>query len=235
MRVFMENQRSNKRAFLGVMLVLVGIVVIVANLNLFPFGLKPILFSWPTILILVGLFFLLSREAKATGWILILVGGIFMIPRMWHNVPWGWNELFWPALLVGLGAILIARGVNRKREGIDEGPNYIEDMSIFGGGDRVISSQEFKGGRVTAIFGGSKYNLINAELAKGRNVLDIFTVFGGCKLIVPQGWEVKIEVSAIFGGFSDKRHIRRDIPRDPSKELVIKGVAIFGGGDIVSF
>jgi len=231
----MENQRSNKRAFLGVMLVLVGIVVIVANLNLFPFGLKPILFSWPTILILVGLFFLLSREAKATGWILILVGGIFMIPRMWHDIPWGGPELFWPVLLIGLGAILIVRGVSKRREGVDEGPDYIDDMSIFGGGDRVISSQEFKGGRVTAIFGGSKYNLKNAELAKGRNVLDIFTVFGGCKLIVPQEWEVKIEVSAIFGGFSDKRHIRTDIPRDPSKELIIKGVAIFGGGDIVSF
>jgi len=231
----MENQRSNKRAFLGVMLVLVGIVVIVANLNLFPNGLKPILFSWPTILILVGLFFLLSREAKVTGWILILVGGIFMIPRMWHDVPWGGPELFWPVLLVGLGAILIARGVIRRREGIDEGPDFIDDMSIFGGGDRVISSQAFKGGRVTAIFGGSKYNLANAELAKGRNVLDIFMVFGGCKLIIPQEWEVKIEVSAIFGGFSDKRHIRKDIPRDPSKELVIKGVALFGGGDIVSF
>jgi len=231
----MENQRSNKRAFLGVMLVLVGIVVIIANLNLFPFGLGPILFSWPTLLILLGLFFLLSREAKATGWILILVGGIFMIPRMWHDVPWGWHELFWPTLLVGLGAMLIARGVTRRREGVDEGPDYIDDMSIFGGGDRVISSQDFKGGRVTAIFGGSKYNLTNAELAKGRNVLDIFTVFGGCKLIVPQEWEVKIEVSAIFGGFSDKRHIRKDIPRDPSKELIIKGVAIFGGGDIVNF
>jgi len=231
----MENQRSNKRAFLGVMLVLVGIVVIVANLNLFPFGLRPILFSWPTLLILLGLFFLLSREAKATGWILILVGGIFMIPRMWHDVPWGWHELFWPTLLVGLGAILIVRGVTRRREGVDVGSDYIDDMSFFGGGDRVISSQDFKGGRVTAIFGGSKYNLTNAELAKGRNVLDIFTVFGGCKLIVPQEWEVKIEVSAIFGGFSDRRHIRKDIPRDPSKELIIKGVAIFGGGDIVSF
>jgi predicted membrane protein len=231
----MENQRSNKRAFLGLILVLVGIVVIVANFNLFPFGLRPVLISWPSLLVLLGLFFLLSRESKTTGWILILIGGIFLIPRMWHDVPWGWHEMFWPVLLVGLGAILIARGVSRKREHLDEGPDYIDDMSIFGGGDRVISSQNFKGGRVTAIFGGSKYNMINAELAKGRNIIDIFTVFGGCKLIIPQDWEVSIEVSAIFGGFSDKRHLRKDIPRDPSKELVIKGVAIFGGGDVVTF
>jgi predicted membrane protein len=231
----MENQRSNKRAFLGLILVLVGVVVIVANFNLFPFGLRPVLFSWPALLILLGLFFLLSREAKTAGWILILVGGLFMIPRVWHEVPWGFHELFWPALLVGLGAILIARGVSRRREPMDEGPDFIDDMSIFGGGDRVISSQSFKGGRVTAIFGGSKYNMRTAQLAKGRNIIDIFTVFGGAKFIIPEDWEVRIEVSAIFGGFSDKRNIRKDIPRDPSKELVIKGLAIFGGGDLVSF
>ncbi|MBA7561021.1 hypothetical protein ES708_02655 [subsurface metagenome] len=230
----MENLRSNKRAFLGLILVLVGVLLIVANFNLFPFGLRPLLFSWPALLILLGLFFLISREAKATGWILIFIGGFFMIPRVWE-LPWGWHELFWPALLVGLGAILIARGVSRRREHIDEGTDYIDDMSIFGGGDRVISSQNFKGGKVTAIFGGSNYNMTSAQLAKGRNVVDIFFVFGGCKFIVPQEWEVRIEVSAIFGGFSDKRIIRKNIPRDPSKELVIKGIAIFGGGDIVSY
>jgi hypothetical protein len=108
-------------------------------------------------------------------------------------------------------------------------------MSIFGGGDRIISSQNFKGGRVTAIFGGSKYNMINARLAKGRNIIDIFTVFGGCKFIIPEDWDIKIDVSSVFGGFSDKRSVRRDVPRDPSKELIIKGVAIFGGGDVVSY
>lgn len=220
---------------MGLILVLVGIVVIIANFNLVPFGLRPVLFSWPALLILLGLFFLISRESKPTAWILIGIGGIFMLPRMFHDLPWDWDELFWPAMLVGLGAILIARGVARKRDEEGEGPDHIDDMSIFGGGDRVISSQNFKGGRVTAIFGGSKYNFLNAELAKGRNVIDIFTVFGGCKFIVPQDWEVRIEVAAIFGGFSDKRALRKDIVRDPSKELVIKGIAIFGGGDVVSF
>ena len=231
----MEKQGNNKRALLGVVLVLVGAVLIIGNFNLFPFAIRPILFSWPALLIVIGIFLLVSREANPAGWILIFIGGVFMVPRLFHDVPWGWGQLFWPAVLLGVGAILITRGVSRRREEVGEGADFIDDMSIFGGGDRVISSQEFKGGRVTAIFGGSKYNLMSAELAKGRNVLDIFTVFGGCKLIIPQEWEVKIEVSAIFGGFSDKRVIRKDIPRDPSKELVIKGIALFGGGDIVSY
>lgn len=231
----MERERSNKRAILGLILVLVGIAVIVANFNLFPFGLRPVLFSWPALLILVGMFFLFSREAKTAGWILILVGGIFIIPRLWHDVPWEGHELLWPAILLGLGAILIARGVPRRQVEMDGGSDYIDDMSIFGGGDRVLTTQNFRGGRITAIFGGSKYNLTGAQLAKGRNIIDVFTIFGGCKLIIPEDWDVKVEVSAIFGGFSDKRVIRKDTPRDPSRELIIKGVAVFGGGDIVSF
>ncbi len=231
----MEKGRSNKRAFLGLILILVGILVIAANFNLLDFGLRPIIFSWQALLILLGLFFLISREAKAAGWILIFIGAIFMIPRIFHGLPWGWHELFWPAMLVGLGAILIVRALSSGRETLDEGPDFIDDMSIFGGGDRVITSQNFKGGRITAIFGGSKYNMRNSQLAKGRNIIDIFTVFGGCKFIIPEDWEVRIEVSAIFGGFSDKRNIGRDLARDPSRELVIKGVAIFGGGDVVSY
>ena len=151
----MENPKSNKRAVLGLILVIVGFVLIAANFNLFPFGWRHIVFSWQALLILLGLFFLLSREAHATGWILIGIGGFFIIPRLW-NVPWGWHELFWPALLLGLGAILIVRGVAQRREPIDDSVDYIDDVSIFGGGDRVISTQNFKGGRVTAIFGGSK-------------------------------------------------------------------------------
>jgi predicted membrane protein len=231
----MEREKSNKRALLGVLLVLAGLVIIFGHMNLFPHEIKPILFSWQALLILIGLFFLLSREAKATGWILIIVGGIFMVPRMWHDLPFGWQGLFWPAILLGVGAILIARGVSRRDVVVDEGPDYIDDMSIFGGGDRVLSTQNFKGGRVTAVFGGSKYNMMSAQLAKGRNVIDIFTIFGGCKLIIPSDWQVRIEVSAIFGGFSDKRILQKDTPRDPSRELIIKGVAIFGGGDIVSY
>jgi predicted membrane protein len=230
----MENQRSNKRAVLGLLLVIVGFILIAANFDLFPFGWRHIVFSWQALLIGLGLFFLLSREAHATGWILIGIGGFFLIPKLWH-VPWGWHQMFWPALLLGLGAILIVRGVSKRKEPMDSSPDFIDDVSIFGGGDRIVSSKNFKGGRVTAVFGGSKYNMNHAELAKGRNEIDIFTMFGGCKFIIPPDWEVRIEVSSIFGGFSDKRALRKDDPRDPSKELVIKGVAIFGGGDVVSF
>jgi hypothetical protein len=230
----MEKHKNNKRALLGLLLVVLGFVLIASNFQLFHFAWRPVVFSWQGLLILIGLFFLLSREAKATGLILIGIGGFFLVPRIW-DLPWGWHQMFWPAVLLGLGAILIIRSLTRNRQDIHEGTDYIDDMVIFGGGDKLVTSQEFKGGRVTAIFGGNKYNMNNAQLAKGRNIIDVFLVFGGSKFIIPSEWDVRNEVSAVFGGFSDKRHIRKDIVKDPSRELVIKGVALFGGGDIVSY
>ena len=230
----MDRQKNNKRAILGLILVIVGFLLVASNFHLFPFPWRHVIFSWQGILILIGIFFLFSREATATGWILIGIGGFFLIPRIWE-VPGGWNGLFWPAILLGVGAILIVRGLTQRRHNVEDSVDFIDDMNIFGGGDRIINSQNFKGGRMTFIFGGSKYNMMSAELAKGRNTIDLFAMFGGCKFLIPPDWIVRLEVNGIFGGFSDKRAVRKDLPRDPSKELVIKGVCIFGGGDVVSF
>ncbi len=60
-------------------------------------------------------------------------------------------------------------------------------------------------------------------------------VFGGSKIIVPQDWDVKVEVSAVFGGFTDKRIKSPEIERDLSRTLIIKGIAIFGGGELTNF
>jgi len=57
------------------------------------------------------------------------------------------------------------------------------------------------------------------------------------KLIVPEGWTVRIKVMSLFGGFSDKHRFR--LPdsdtSDSSSQLIIKGTTIFGGGEIKSF
>jgi predicted membrane protein len=108
-------------------------------------------------------------------------------------------------------------------------------VAVFSGGDRIITSQNFKGGRITSIFGGSKINLMNSKLAEGPQVLDTMSVFGGSTIIVPADWTVRVEVVAIFGGFSDRRERMPNIVYDQNTMLVIKGMAIFGGGEVKTF
>jgi len=110
--------------------------------------------------------------------------------------------------------------------------DYIDEVAIFGGGEKIITSENFRGGKVTALFGGVDMILLNAKLAQGVHQLEVFAMFGGWTLRIPPHWHVKSEVVAIFGGVSDKRYIGPDTAKDNTRQLVIKGFVMFGGGEI---
>jgi predicted membrane protein len=230
----MEDHKTNSRAIIGILLICAGLLLIAVNFNWLPWNIRGIVFSWPGLLILIGLFLLISHQNRISGFILIGIGAFFMIPRIW-DVSFDWHHLFWPFVLVAIGMLLITRRWGIQRIPVENRTDFIDDVSIFGGGDKVITCQNFRGGKITSFFGGSKIDLRSANLAKGRNVIDVFAMFGGTKLIVPTNWDVKIEVSSLFGGFSDKRRPRPDEIRDPTRELVIKGITIFGGGEMEGF
>jgi len=239
----MREQKRNKKGHLvlGIALVLVGIAVITDLLNIGSWSFRNIVFSWQMLLIVLGVVFISSSDSKPTGYILMAVGGFFMIPKIFHDLPHYWHSLFWPVMLIILGLVIIFnRGRSgsisgrRSRHKTDSSEDYLDDVAIFGGGDKNVHSQNFKGGKITHIFGGSKYDFRNVILAEGTHDLELIMIFGGTKLIVPEGWDIRLEMTSIFGGFSDKR-TRSIVVTDPDRTLVIKGINMFGGGDIVNF
>ena len=228
----MESNRNIGRGIIGIVLILIGIAFIGRTLDFFPHRIMHHVFSWEMILIVLGIIFISTRENKTTGWILLLIGLVFLIPDVVH-IPFAVRRLFWPSILIVIGLIIILRSTAVKRDtGKTNSADYIDDIAILGGGDKVITSENFKGGKVTAFFGGSKIDLTKAKLAPGQNVIDVFCMFGGSALIVPENWNVKVDVISIFGGFSDKRHIKTDTTMDVGKEIIIKGFVMFGGGEI---
>lgn len=230
----MTHEKSNKRAILGVILVLIGAFLVIDNLNFLPYTIRNIFFSWEMILIVLGVILLTSRENKTTGIVLIIIGGFFLIPDVLH-IPFEFRRIFWPMIFILVGlAILFRRGGHRNNYSAGD-QDYIDELSIFGGSERMITSKNFKGGKVTYIFGGSTINLSQAELSKGENLLDVFTIFGGGKFIVPRDWDIKVDVTSVFGGFSDKRLTDPNIVYDPGKQLIIKGIVIFGGGEVHNY
>ena len=72
----------------------------------------------------------------------------------------------------------------------------------------------------------------NCELAPGKNELDLFIMFGGYEIRVPQDWNIIVDVVPLFGGFSDKRIKDPNRVYEDDKVLVIKGLVLFGGGEI---
>ncbi len=236
----MENSsnkfRKNTRVhlILGILLILLGLAVMAEMFDAVPWRTRDIIFSWQMILIILGVVFISGRDSKKTGYILLAIGGFFILPKF-IDVPHYWRSLFWPSLLILLGLLVIFGRMRRPsiHTGKEEGADTIDHVDIFGGSERILRSQNFQGGKISNIFGGSKYDMRQAKLAAGTHYLEVSMIFGGSKFIVPEDWDVSVEVTSIFGGFSDKRYRSIVVP-DADRKLIIKGEAIFGGGEIAN-
>ena len=100
-----QNSRSRK-GLLGLILILVGLVLVGNQFNIIPGDLRQYVFTWQSLLILIGLIFMTRKDNKATGFILIFIGGFFLIPEIF-NVSYEWRRLFWPVILIIVGMSLI--------------------------------------------------------------------------------------------------------------------------------
>ena len=59
--------------------------------------------------------------------------------------------------------------------------------------------------------------------------INLFCLFGGAELIVPENVEIKINAFCLFGGISDKRN---NPGGAKSASVTVNGFCIFGGADI---
>ncbi len=247
-----ENYKRNydSRNVLGIILVVLGGLFLLDSMDLINFNIARVIFSFPAILIIVGIVLVLNTSRRLLGSILLILGMFFMIPRVF---PWVYydSHIIWPVLLIVLGVyIILKKRTHRTHEGEykqaqEESTSHfksydqinsdrVDDVAIFGGGHKTIVSDNFKGGNITSIFGGSEIDLKDCKLAPGVNVIDFVAVFGGSNIIVPSDWKIVIDVLPIFGGFSNK--VRRDPNSviDTERTLLIKGFVMFGGGEVKS-
>ena len=232
-----KDKRMKKISF-GLIVILAGIFLLAFNFGILSWDIRHIIFSWQMLLIAIGFISIMGGSNRTPGLILVLIGGFFLIPEifLFHI---NFVKIFWPGLLIFIGLlILFRRGFSNYPFRHPSHANdftlddaYLNETSIFAGSKHKVMSQQFKGGRIAVIFGGSEVDLTNAKLAEGRNELNIECMFGGVTLIVPADWKVIMNVSSILGGFTDKRTFLKE-PADPSRILVVRGTAIFGGGEI---
>lgn len=231
----MKNYNLDKRLLFGVLIILIGIALLARSFGFYSEELNEYFFRWEMILIGLGLVFIISRSNLTTGIILLFIGAGFYTNNVF-NLHFNFWQIFLPLLLIITGILIIFRhsiDSRWQRGSMPDDDNHIDESAVFGGGDRIIRSQHFEGGKVTAVFGGLNYNMLHARLAPGQNIIDVFCVFGGMTLIVPADWNVKIRVTSVFGGFNDKHRLRSTMEQtDTSSQLLIKGLVIFGGGEI---
>ncbi len=252
------NNNSSSRLWSGLVILGVGLVFFLRN---FGIDIPHWVISWHTLLIVIGLLVGYKRNFNGGGWmIMVLVGGFFTLEDIGE---FDLSKYYFAIAFIILGLYMIFKPKRsewdkerwekrwNKRHprfrnfnepiNTDEPTEYsdinkddiLDSVNVFGGSHQNVYSKNFKGGDVIAIFGGSDINLTQADF-EGTIVLDVVAIFGGLKIVIPPSWEVKSEVTAIFGGMDDKRAMGPVID-GPRKIIIIKGVALFGGVDIRNF
>jgi hypothetical protein len=140
-------------------------------------------------------------------------------------------------LLAGAGTIAVIASVAlvvRTRLPVRNDPSDadIALVSIFAGTALRPTSQEFRGGSIVSLFGGTQLDLRRTEVAHGQAILRVTTVFGGTDITVPDGWNVHITGPRVFGGV---RHLDEIRPADPDgPSLQIEAKTLFGGLQVMN-
>ena len=196
---------------------------------------------------------------RVAGFILIGLGAIFLLRTL--HVFFFHSRDVWPVVLLLVGGALVWQALSRRspalltsagtaaeervlegarerlaerrgtRPGATEVGAILNEFAFMGGGDRVVRSQDFRGGDVTAILGGFGIDLRGAGIAGDSATINVFTLWGGVDLKVPEDWNVAVAGSPILGVFTNSAKTFRH-GEAPAKTLVIKGVAIMGGVEV---
>ncbi len=265
----MENENRKRfrserhdRFWTGLTLLIIGGFLLANKMGVdFPHW----LFSWPMILILVGVISGIRHRFHNLSWlVMVAIGGFFLADEI--DLDWNMRPYFWPIMIMGLGLLFILRPKKkwcRKKEGWDDFSHVNLNTGTNAGPDPNInpSSAPFHGTTSSedtidsvSIFGGVK-KVITSKNFKGG---EIVCFMGGAEYNLTQAdfsGPIEIEIMQAFGGtklvvpphweirsesvaiFAGIEDKRPSQPGafDPNKILIIKGTTIFGGIEIKSY
>ncbi len=241
-----DKHQPAGRIFIGAILILAGALFLLRNFDFINFDVAQVLFSFPSVFIFVGILSALNSNKKWFGISLIAVGITMHVSR-YYDIDFG--EFIIPLILIGVGFMILVKHNGRTpRIDINEihelherhqmgsseevRNDKLEVISIFGGSSKFFISDAFRGGNITSIFGGNEINLSGCKLAEGENIIDVIAIFGGTSIYIPKEWNVITDVFPLFGGFGTKGKRDPMLVVDKNRTLRIKGVVIFGGGEI---
>lgn len=226
--------------FIGGMFVLIGTLLLLDRLQIL--DASAVLSFWPAVMVAIGLGMLVTgrRKSMPGGVVLVSIGSIFLARKL-GLTEMGMREL-WPVILIAVGLVVLLNSLLSRRQlpTVDQtergSQDVLNDSAVFGGVEKRVLSDNFRGGEVLAVFGGVAVDLRKAKLAtNGPSVLNATAIFGGVELKVPDDWVVVNEGAAVLGGFADSRKfIEIDETRAAGSQqmLIIRGLAMFGGVEV---
>jgi predicted membrane protein len=190
---------------------------------------------WPILVIVAGVASFTQPGRRAWGACLIVAGALFQLDSL-GIMRFRWVDL-WPLVIIAAGLMMIWGSIESRRVRAatpGDTQNTMNISAVFGGIERRISAHDFRGGTVSAVFGGAELDFRDADMEGDEAVLEVNAVFGGAEIRVPENWRVEVRGQTVFGAYSDST--RSSGPADPNapkrKVLILTGSTLFGGVEV---
>jgi predicted membrane protein len=197
--------KNNQQSWVAIAVIAIGAIFLLQSLNIMHLG-RFVGEWWPIILVIVG-FMKVKQDDRRNGSILLIVGLVLLSATL-DFINWGSIFKLWPLAILYVGVSMLQQSQGKPGFSFSSvsssGDDYIQASAIFGGVEKTVNSDEFKGANILCLFGGVELDLRNAKPIDTGCTINVTTLFGGAELLVPENWNVVITGTPIFGGLEDK-------------------------------
>jgi hypothetical protein len=229
-----HKKQNLSKILAGLFIILFGLMILLDQLD---FEIPDVLKSWELILIGIGVVILVKHSFRnLTGYILIIIGVVLILNDYYPELIQ--MRLIWPIIIMLFGASILIKAFSGNKESNRVSKmnqdDFFESSTIFGSVSKKHISNDFKGATITTIFGSSEFDLTQCNISDVA-IIDLTSLFSGVTLKINQNWEIKSELTTVFGGIDNKskKGALNMSENENKKTLILKGSCIFGGIDII--
>lgn len=116
---------------------------------------------------------------------------------------------------------------------IPNSEDHLNSTALFSGIKKTILSKDFKGGKISNLFGSTEIDFTNADL-HGVAILDISQAFGSTTITVPGDWRIESDLSQLFAVVDDNRNNVYQTNKS-DKVLYLKGLSACASVEIQNY
>lgn len=222
--------RLTPQLLFGLFVIAAGVLFTLDNIGLIDAA-RYIRF-WPIALILFGALRLAQahRGSASISGFIFLIAGVWLLLEALTTIRIRIDDI-WPLLLVLFGGYLVWQGLSTRAASPplkDGSATTLSGIAILGAFTRGSNSKSFRGGDLTAIMGACEIDLRNAAI-HGEATIDVFTIWGGIEIRVPESWTIESRVFPLLAGVEDKTRAPQGVS---AHRLIVRGLAIMGGVEL---
>jgi Domain of unknown function (DUF5668) len=226
-----DRSPMTARVFIGLVVLTLGVLWTLDNLGMI--DASQVVQWWPLIALTWGLMHVLglgARRRMISGLIWVIVGGVSLLNTL--DITHVSVFDLWPMFLLVVGGSMVLRGWRGTSSvsGSTDTGSRLNASAFMAASERKIVAQDFRGGDATAVMAGLTVDLRAARLVDEGARLDVYAMWGGIEILVPEGWRIVGDVTPILGSFQDTTLPTTD-PSAPT--LTVRGEAVMGGIEVM--